>query len=153
MLSFLDRAAPSQASIDYAFFTNLNLTEYTFGVCTGIFYLTYAPVKFPFLWAFFRSNRQANWIGSILILWSILTVVAAFLSNQWSFFLYRILLGAVQAGCTPGMYLYLSSFIPNSHITLPLTLVELMQPLSQIVSGPLALLMPKVDGFWGFHGY
>ncbi len=119
----------------------------------GIFYVTYALVKFPFTAAFYRSSKPATWLACTLALWSILTNLAAALQHQWAFYGYRILLGVVQSGCTPGIYLYLSQFIPNSHIALPLTIVELQQPVSQILSGPVSLLMPKINGVYGLLGY
>lgn len=81
--------------------------------------------------------------------WGCIGISFAFINSRAEFYALRLLLGIAEAASFPGAWYYISTFIPNDHLTVALAPVELAIIAAQCVSAPLALLVFKLDGFLG----
>ena len=52
----------------------------------------------------------------IMVLWGLVSMATAFISTPPAFYAARFLLGLAEAGFVPGMFLYLSYWVPNGRI-------------------------------------
>ncbi|GMH43997.1 hypothetical protein BSKO_11931 [Bryopsis sp. KO-2023] len=69
------------------------------------------------------------------------------------FFFLRAVLGMTEAVTFPGMWLYLSSFFPEKHRTLPLAVMELGITLAQIFGSPIGAILLSLDNLMRWRGW
>ena len=91
---------------------DLGLTEAMFNLGYGIFYLGYLAFEVPSNLLLHRFGAR-KWIARIMISWGIISSCTMFVTDQWTFYGLRILLGAAEAGFFPGIILYLSYWFPQ----------------------------------------
>jgi ACS family tartrate transporter-like MFS transporter len=87
------------------------LTDSVFGMGAGIFYIGYFTFEVPSNLILKRVGAR-RWIGRIMISWGIISTCMMFVTDPWSFYLLRFLLGVAEAGFFPGIILYLSYWFP-----------------------------------------
>jgi MFS transporter, ACS family, tartrate transporter len=86
---------------------DLGLTEAMFNLGYGIFYLGYIIFEVPSNLLLHRFGAR-KWIARIMISWGLVSCCTMFVTDQWTFYGLRILLGVAEAGFFPGIILYLS---------------------------------------------
>ena len=90
---------------------DLGLTEAMFNLGYGIFYLGYIIFEVPSNLLLHRFGAR-KWIARIMISWGLVSCCTMFVTDQWTFYALRILLGVAEAGFFPGIILYLSYWFP-----------------------------------------
>ena len=106
LLMNLDRSAISFAALDMT--TALGLTPEQFGFAAGIFFWGYLLFEVPSNYALRRFGARI-WIGRIMLTWGVVTMLMAIVYSFESLAVMRFLLGAAEAGLTPGTwYLFIS---------------------------------------------
>ncbi|MFM9153553.1 MAG: MFS transporter, partial [Methylocystis sp.] len=93
---------------------DLNLSPLTFGIGSGVFFLTYALFEVPSNIILERVGARL-WIARILLSWGLVSALMAFAWNDTSFLALRLLLGLAEAGFVPGVVLYLTYWMPYSY--------------------------------------
>ena len=104
VICILDRV-----NIGYAALTmnaDLGIDPAFFGFLSGIFFISYVIFEVPSNQFLVRTG--AVWLFRIMISWGIITVLIAFVQTPVELAILRFLLGAAEAGFTPGIMLYLT---------------------------------------------
>ena len=110
VLNYIDRVNISFAKLQFQ--SDLNLTDASYGLGVGLFYVGYILFEVP-------SNLLLQKIGArktitrIMCLWGLISGGMAFVSRPEEFYVARVLLGAAEAGFFPGVILYLTFWFPN----------------------------------------
>lgn len=99
-LSFLDRAAISQASPFIS--RDMHLSPAQMGLVFSAFGFTYAAFEMPSGWLCDRFGAR-RLLTRIILLWSLFTAATGVAWNFSSLFLFRLLFGAGESGCFPGL--------------------------------------------------
>lgn len=151
VIAYLDRINIAYAALTMN--TDLGFTAQVFGMGAGIFFIGYVLFEVPGALVAERWSPRA-WIARIMITWSIVSCLMAFISKEWHFYLVRFLLGAAEASFYPVVYATVVPrwFTPEERpaaIALMLTSLQV----SAIVGSPLAgwLLGAAAFGFKGWQ--
>ena len=146
----LDRVNVAFASLTMN--KDLGLSPEMYGLGAGVFFIGYFLFETP-------SNLIMHRIGArlcmfrIMLVWGIVSTATAFIVGPKTFYVARFLLGLAEAGFTPGMFLYLSYWVPNKHIGRATALLMLPASLTTVVAGPLSGALLELDGLLGMHGW
>src|SRR5258708_1038829 len=81
---------------------DLGLSSTAFGLGAGIFFLSYFLLEVPSNLALEHFGARL-WIARIMLTWGLLSGAMAFVQNETSFYIVRLLLGAAEAGFFPGV--------------------------------------------------
>jgi MFS transporter, ACS family, phthalate transporter len=151
VLNYIDRVNVSFAKLQFQ--SDLNLTDASYGLGVGLFYVGYILFEVP-------SNLLLQKIGArktitrIMCLWGLISAAMAFVTRPEEFYLARILLGAAEAGFFPGIVLYLTFWFPNRIRGRVMSFFVLAIAVSGMVGGPISgLIMQNLGGFLGFKSW
>jgi len=131
---------------------DLGFSAAVFGFGAGVFFVGYCVAEIP-------SNLILNmvgarrWLARILISWGILSGLTAFVWNGWSFYTVRFVLGLAEAGCFPGVVLYLTWWFPSHYRSRMQAIFFSSAIISLIVGPPIGGLLLRLDGLLGLHGW
>ncbi|GAB3622176.1 MFS transporter [Mariniluteicoccus endophyticus] len=90
----------------------LGLTQATYGLASGLFFLGYLLLEVPSNMALHKFGAR-RWIARIMVSWGIIATAMTWVPNvPWLMGL-RILLGIAEAGFFPGIILYLTYWFPQ----------------------------------------
>ncbi|MDQ1472569.1 MAG: hypothetical protein QOJ99_4049 [Bryobacterales bacterium] len=109
-LSFLDRAAISQMAP--AISKELRLSSVQMGLVFSAFGFTYAACEIPSGWLCDRFGARSL-LTRVVVLWSILTAATGFAWNFPSLLITRLLFGAGESGCFPGLARVFRTWLPR----------------------------------------
>ncbi|MES1256891.1 MAG: MFS transporter, partial [Acidobacteriota bacterium] len=109
-LSFLDRAAISQMAP--AISKELHLSAAQMGLVFSAFGFSYAACEIPSGWLCDRFGAR-RLLTRVVILWSALTAATGFAWNFPSLVLTRLLFGAGESGCFPGLARVFRTWLPR----------------------------------------
>jgi ACS family phthalate transporter-like MFS transporter len=151
VLNYIDRVNVSFAKLQFK--DDLGLTDASYGLGVGLFYVGYILFEVP-------SNLLLQRIGArktitrIMCLWGLVSMAMAFVSTPAEFYLARILLGVAEAGFFPGIILYLTFWFPNRLRGRVMSFFVLAIAVSGVVGGPISgLIMQQLGGFLGFKSW
>jgi MFS family permease len=150
ILNYLDRTNIAFAALTMR--EAIGLTQTQLGVGAGIFFLGYCLLEVPSNVALFRFGARV-WISRIMITWGIASAAMAFAVGPNSFYFFRLLLGAAEAGFFPGVAFYLSTWFPREYRTRIIAWFMVAIPISSVIGGPLSGLLLALDGFLGLAGW
>jgi MFS transporter, ACS family, tartrate transporter len=150
VIAYLDRI-----NIAYAALTmnaDLSFSAQVFGMGAGIFFIGYVLFEVPGALVAERWSPRA-WIARIMITWSIVSCLMAFISQEWHFYLVRFLLGAAEASFYPVVYASVVPrwFTPEERPAAIAIMLSSLQ-VSAIVGSPLAGWILGVQAF-GIAGW
>ncbi|TDU02212.1 sugar phosphate permease [Streptomyces sp. 846.5] len=152
LISYLDRsniafAGPNGMNHD------LGLTSTAFGLASGIFFLGYSLLGVPSNLALHRFGA-GSWLARILVVWGVVATLTAFVQNATELEVARFLLGTAEAGCLPGIVLYLTLWFPDDVRTRLTAWFFLALPLSTALGAPLSgMLIQWSDSLFGVAGW
>src|ERR1700735_2527754 len=109
-LSYLDRACISQAAPMIA--RDLHFNAIQMGYIFSAFGLTYAAMEIPSGWLIDRYGPRLV-LTRVVICWSFFTAATGFAWNFASMLIARLLFGAGEAGCFPGLAKTFSNLLPS----------------------------------------
>jgi len=150
ILNYLDRTNIAFAALTMR--EAIGLTQTQLGVGAGIFFLGYCLLEVPSNVALFRFGARV-WISRIMITWGIASAAMAFAVGPNSFYFFRLLLGAAEAGFFPGVAFYLSTWFPREYRTRIIAWFMVAIPISSVIGGPLSGLLLAMDGWLGLAGW
>jgi ACS family glucarate transporter-like MFS transporter len=109
-LSYLDRACISQAAPMIA--RDLHVNAIQMGYIFSAFGLTYAAMEIPSGWLIDRYGPRLV-LTRVVICWSFFTAATGLAWNFASMLMARLLFGAGEAGCFPGLAKAFSNWLPT----------------------------------------
>jgi MFS family permease len=116
---------------------DLGITPEVFNIGYGLFYIGYLLFEVPSNLLLRRVGAR-RWIARILISWGLVSSLTMFVSNTWSFYMVRILLGVAEAGFFPGIILYLTYWFPARERALATSRFMIAIPLASALGNPLS---------------
>lgn len=150
IISFLDRTnigmAKDRLEID------LGITAAAYGLGAGLFFLAYAAMEIPSNLILHKVGARF-WITRIMITWGLLSAGMAFVNNEITFYIMRVLLGAAEAGLFPGVMLYLTYWFGRDVRARANGYFLIGACIASIIGGPLGGLLLQLDGLAGWHGW
>jgi ACS family glucarate transporter-like MFS transporter len=110
-LAYVDRACISQAAPNMM--RDLHLTKVQMGYVFSAFGFTYAALELPSGWLCDQIGARKV-LTRVVISWSALTAATGLAWNFLSLFAIRLLFGAGEAGCFPGLAKAFSVWLPEN---------------------------------------
>jgi ACS family tartrate transporter-like MFS transporter len=150
ILNYLDRTNIAFAALTMR--EAIGLTQTQLGIGAGIFFLGYSLLEVPSNVALYRFGARV-WISRIMISWGLASAAMAFAVGPGSFYLFRWLLGAAEAGFFPGVAFYLATWFPREYRTRIIAWFMVAIPISSVIGGPLSGLLLAMDGWLGLAGW
>ncbi|TDV19685.1 MFS transporter [Paraburkholderia caballeronis] len=150
VVSVLDRGNLSFAS--FSMNRQLGLTPQMYGVGVGILFLGYSLFELPSNLALARYGARVT-LTRIAILFGLVTMSMAFVTGPYSFYTVRGLLGIAEAGLTPGVFLFLSYWIPQNHRARYNAMFTYAIPSAYVVSSLISGTIMQLDGLWSIPGW
>lgn len=151
VLNILDRANVGFARLQMQ--DDLRLSEATFNLAYGMFYVGYLLFEVPSNLLLRRVGAK-RWIARIMISWGVISSLTMFARDPWTFYALRILLGIAEAGFFPGIILYLSYWFPDRERAKMTAFFMLAIGLASVFGNPVSgLIMQYLDGVGELHGW
>lgn len=150
LVAYIDRANISVAALQMN--ADLGLTAQMYGLGAGLFYVTYIFFEVPSNVILARVGARC-WIARIMVTWGLVATGMAFIETAKHLYVMRLLLGAAEAGFTPGIIFYLSRWFPSSHRAQAMSFFYIAAALASVVGMPLSGALLKLDGLGGFAGW
>jgi D-galactonate transporter len=158
-VAYLDRVNVGFAAL--AMNHDLGLSQTAFGFGAGIFFIAYFIFEVPSNLLLERFGAR-RWIARIMLSWGILSGTMAFipaiahttgLSNEKTFYLVRVLLGAAEAGFFPGIIFYLTLWFPAQYRARIVGYFMAAIPLSTVIGAPISGVLLYLHGGLGLAGW
>ncbi|WP_144146785.1 MFS transporter [Paraburkholderia sp. BCC1884] len=150
VVSVLDRGNLSFAS--FSMNKELGLTPQMYGIGVGILFLGYALFEVPSNLILARYGARIT-LTRIAVMFGVVTMSMAFVMGPSSFFTMRALLGIAEAGLTPGVFLFLSYWIPQQYRARYNAMFSYSIPAAYVVSSLVSGSIMQLDGAWGVPGW
>ncbi len=144
-----------RVNIAYAALTmnqDLGLTPEMYGFGAGIFFFGYFLFEIPSNLIMHRVGARL-WMFRIMLTWGLISMAMAWVHSPLSFYVLRFLLGLAEAGFVPGMFLYLSYWVPPAYAGRANGLFILAIPLTTVLAGPVSVMVLGMNGLLGFAGW
>jgi D-galactonate transporter len=158
-VAYLDRVNVSFAALTMN--QDLGLSQTAFGFGAGIFFIAYFIFEVPSNLLLERFGAR-KWIARIMLSWGILSGAMALipniasatgLSDEHTFYLLRVLLGAAEAGFFPGIIFYLTLWFPTEYRARIVGYFMAAIPLSTVIGAPISGALLYLHGGLGLAGW
>jgi MFS family permease len=150
ILAFLDRANLGFAKLAFQADTGLSDSVFAFGA--GIFFIGYSIFEIPSNLILHRVGAK-RWMCRIMVSWGIVSALMMFAHNTTTFYLFRFLLGVMEAGFFPGVIYYLTYWYPSAIRARSIGLFYFGIPFALIIGGPLSGWLLEFEGSAGLKGW
>jgi len=151
IFNYLDRINIGFAALSMN--KDLVLTATTFGFANSIFYVGYVACEIPSNLLLVRYGARV-WIARILISWGLASAAAMLVVGPNSLYFVRFWVGVLEAGFVPGVLLYLTFWIPNSHRARANGHLMMAQPVAMALgAGVSGLILDNLNGVMGLQGW
>jgi ACS family tartrate transporter-like MFS transporter len=150
IISILDRV-----NIGYAALTmnaDLGIDPALFGFLSGIFFVSYVIFEVPSNQFLIRTGARV-WLFRIMVSWGVITLLIAFVQTPLQLGILRFLLGAAEAGLTPGIMVYLSFWFRKNRISQALAVFFVAIPLSMVIASPVSVFILSHITWLGFESW
>ncbi|MDY7529749.1 MULTISPECIES: MFS transporter [unclassified Cryobacterium] len=150
-IAYIDRSNVSVASLTMNGDIGLSVGAYGFGA--GLFFITYIIFEIPSNLALHKFGARV-WIARIMISWGIVAACMALVNGPGTFNTVRLVLGAAEAGFTPGIIFYLSQWFPNQHRGRAMGTFYVGAALATVIGAPLSgLILQFSHGWFDIQGW
>lgn len=150
VVAYIDRVNIGFAATELQRDLGLSATEY--GIGAGLFFLGYCLFEVPSNLILHRVGARI-WIARIMIVWGLVSMATMFVTDVWTFYAARVILGLAEAGFFPGMVLYLTYWIPAAERARTNALFMMAAPVAVIIGAPVSEALLKLDGLGGLAGW
>ena len=131
----------------------LSFSPAVYGVGAAMFFLGFAIFEVPSNMILHRVGARV-WIARIMISWGLICSACALIQNIPGFYGLRFVLGAAEAGFTPGLVLYFSFWFPRRYRARAFALLFTTPLLAPVIGGPISgWLMTALNGVGGWSGW
>jgi len=135
VIAFLDRVNMGYAALEMN--ADLALTAEAFGLLSGLFFISYFIFEVPSNMILHKVGARL-WISRIMITWGIIVVLTGFIQTPTHLYILRFLLGAAEAGFTPGIILYLTYWFRARDRGRATAAFFVALPLAALIGAPLS---------------
>lgn len=150
LIAYIDRANISVAALQMN--ADLAMTAEMYGIAAGIFYVTYIIFEVPSNVLLTKVGAR-RWIARIMISWGIIAAGMSLVQTPTQLYVMRFLLGAAEAGFTPGIIYYLSCWYPRSERARAMSMFYIGAALASVIGLPLSGSLLNMHGILGFEGW
>ena len=148
LIAYIDRSNISVAALQMN--AELGLTAEMYGRAAGIFFATYIIFEIPSNMVLAKVGARP-WIARIMLTWGIIAAGMAFVTSANQLYGMRLLLGAAEAGFTPGVIYYLARWFPSRERANAMSFFYIGAALASVIGLPLSGLLLGLDGWrWLF---
>jgi len=150
LVAYIDRSNISVAALQMN--SDLGLSAQMYGLGAGLFYVTYIIFEVPsnLLLAKFGARR---WIARIMVTWGIVAILMSVIHTPGHLYTVRLLLGAAEAGFTPGIIYYLSQWYPRADRARAMSAFYIGATLASVIGLPLSGALLNLNGLLGYAGW
>lgn len=150
-VSYLDRVNVGFAALTMN--KELGFTPEFYGWAAGVFFIGYCLLEAPSNYVLHRVGARL-WLARIMVSWGVIAAATAFIWNEDSFVVLRVLLGAAEAGFPPGVILYLTYWVPAAQRARILAGFLIAVPLGSAIGSPISgVILSTMDGVAGIAGW
>ena len=165
-IAYLDRVNVGFAKLQMA--GDLQFSDAVYGFGAGIFFLGYFLFEVPSNLVLRRVGAR-RWIARIMISWGMISAGFMFVGDlhwgpvsglfgisdtEFSFFLFRFLLGVAEAGFYPGVIFYLTCWFPPARRAQVIAMFMASIPITAAVGAPLnGAIMQYFNGIQDMRGW
>jgi MFS family permease len=150
VVAYIDRTVVGFAKLHMN--AAVGLSDAAYGLGAGLFFIGYFLCEVPSNLALERFGARV-WFARILATWGVITMAMALTSGPTSFYVLRFLLGAAEAGLYPGILYFLTKWFPLRQRARIIGLLVLAQPVSGIITGPIAGWLLSTHGVFGMSNW
>jgi D-galactonate transporter len=151
VLNYIDRVNISFAHLQFR--ADIGLTEASYGLGVGVFYIGYVLFEVPSNLLLRRIGPRLT-IARIMVLWGLVSLSMMFVHNTTQFYIARIALGIAEAGFFPGIVYYLTSWFPDRHRAKVLSAFVLGIAVAGITGGPVSgWILSNAEGWHALHAW
>jgi len=150
VIASIDRTNISFAALQMN--QRLGFSGAVFGFGAGVFFLGYALFEIPSNLILARVGAR-RWIARIMISWGLVVIAMAWTQGEYSFYLFRFLLGVAEAGLLPGLLYYFNNWVPRKERAKAFAALLCGFVVANIIAGPLAGGLMSLDGLFGLAGW
>lgn len=150
MVAYIDKSNISVAALTMN--ADLGLSVRMYGIGVGLFFLTYILFEVPSSIILTRVGAR-RWIARIMITWGIIAAGMSLIQSANQLYVMRLLLGAAEAGFTPGIIYYLSQWYPRSDRAKAMSWFYIGAALASVIGLPMSGAFLHLDGLLGINGW
>lgn len=132
---------------------DLALSATAFGLASSVFYVGYTVCEIPSNLLMVRYGARV-WLTRIMVSWGLAAAATMLVTGDTSLYLVRFLTGVLEAGFVPGVLLYLTYWIPETHRARANGLLMMAQPAAMMLgAGVSGLILQHMNGAFGLQGW
>ncbi|MCX4835792.1 MFS transporter [Streptomyces sp. NBC_00006] len=131
---------------------DVGVSATAYGLGAGLFFIGYALFEVPSNMLLERLGARV-WLTRIMITWGAVILGMCFIHDVWAFYGLRFLLGVAEAGFFPGVMLYFTQWLPNSHRGKASAIFLGGSATAYIVTGPITGALLEMHGIGGIAGW
>jgi ACS family tartrate transporter-like MFS transporter len=150
VVAYLDRINVGFAALQMK--DQLGFSDAVYGLGAGIFFVGYFLFQVPSNMVLERVGAR-RWIGTLMVLWGIISAGMFLVHSAGSFYTLRFLLGATEAGFFPGVVFYLRRWFPPAVPAGVIALFMTAGPISGVICGPISGALLELDRLGGLAGW
>jgi MFS family permease len=151
ILAYLDRVNVGFAKLQML--NDLSLSEAAFASGAGIFFIGYFLFEVPSNLLLKRYGSRM-WIARIMISWGVVSSCMIFITDEWSFYALRFLLGVAEAGFFPGVIYYITLWYPSGRRATRTSWFVSAVAVAGVVGNPISgWIMDSLSGIAGIAGW
>jgi MFS family permease len=135
VLAFVDRVNIGFAKLQMQ--RDLGLSDTVYGIGAGIFFIGYFAFEVPANILLQRIGARL-WLGSLMVMWGMVSACTAFVRSAGGFYAIRLLLGLVESGFFPGVILYLTFWYTRKHRARVVAAFMAASALAGVIAGPVS---------------
>src|ERR1700761_626189 len=130
-----------------------HIGDAAFALGAGIFFIGYGLFEVPSNLILHRVGAKV-WLSRIMITWGLASAAMMFAHGERSFYLLRFLVGAAEAGFSPGVVLYTTYWFPNRERSRALGVYYMGLPAALALGSALSgALMQAMGGVLGLRNW
>lgn len=122
---------------------DLGLDDVAYGLGAGIFFIGYILFQIPSNLALRRVGAPI-WIAVLMVSWGLLSMAMILVTTPMSFYVLRFLVGAAEAGFTPGVLYYFTLWLPTRRRDKAVGVFMSSIAISGLICGPVSGLLLSV---------
>jgi ACS family tartrate transporter-like MFS transporter len=149
IIAYLDRINVSFAILQMQ--GELHLSDRAYGNAAGVFFLSYVLFQVPSNLVLQKVGVR-RWICTLMVAWGLVSCCMIFIRGPRSFYAFRFLLGAAEAGFFPGIIFYMKNWFPAVARGRSVAWFMTANPLAGVVGSPISGALLSFRGI-GLHGW
>lgn len=150
VVAYLDRVNVGFAALQMK--STLAFSDSIYGFGAGVFFVGYLLFQVPSNLALVRFGAR-RWLAAIMIAWGIISSGMMLVHTPMSFYVFRFLLGATEAGFFPGVIFYMTHWFPATARARSVSKFLMAMPVAGIFGGPLSGALLSLHGARGLAGW